>query len=64
IFDSQLRKNEALLKSPSKEPLASNISQQTNPPQTISRILFPNYGTDHTPTAIIPHSQHYHTCVI
>ncbi|CAG8629535.1 7297_t:CDS:1, partial [Racocetra fulgida] len=31
ISDSQLRKNEALPKSLLREPLAKNVSQQTNP---------------------------------
>src|ERR1043165_8585687 len=51
---------------------ASPISKLTNQTQTSSssslsssaHVLFPNFQTNPAPTAIIAHSQHYHTCFL
>jgi len=56
----------------SEELPASPISKSTNQTQTplssssssTTRVLFPNFQTNPTPTAIIAHSQHYHTCFL
>jgi len=46
-------------KSPIKQSTTNLDLTNTQP-----RILFPNYHQDPTPTAITPHSQHFHTCFL
>jgi hypothetical protein len=53
------RKLDSLPQSPLPERPTENLLTQANP-----RILFPVFQTDPTPTPIIPHSHHYHGCVL
>src|SRR5690242_8132465 len=61
LSKQQFKKLTALPKSPiSKIPEPeTNQTTQANP-----HILFPSYQTNPAPMPIIPHSQHYHTCVL
>ena len=43
---------------------ASPILKQSQIQSTNSTILFPSFNTNPAPTAIIPHSQHVHTCAL
>src|SRR5260363_185597 len=47
-----------------KSPIKQSTTQNLNLANTQPRILFPNYYQDPTPTAITPHSQHFHTCFL
>jgi hypothetical protein len=48
-----------------KDILPESPSRQTSSiPEARPTILFPSFNTNTTPTEIIGHSQHYHTCVI
>ena len=60
ISSQSFKKTEELPASP--VPKSTNQTQPSS--SSTARVLFSNFQTDPTPTAIIAHSQHYHTCFL